>query len=93
MKPFRWNHEKNEWLQAVRDVSFEEVALAIASGQLLDILEHENPSYPNQNTFVVALRGYAYVVPFVEEADYYFLKTIIPSRRATRRYLKPDEPT
>lgn len=89
MKPFRWNHEKNEQLKAERGVSFEEIVLAIEADGLLDVLRHPNPGkYPNQLVFVVVLDGYACLVPFVEEADYFFLKTIIPSRKATRDYLK-----
>jgi len=89
MKPFRWNHGKNEQLKAQRVVSFEEIVLAIEADGLLDILRHSNPGkYPHQRIFVVAVEGYAYLVPFVEESDYYFLKTIIPSRKATRDYLK-----
>lgn len=89
MKPFRWSHEKNEQLKAERNVSFEEVVLAIETDGLLDIVMHANPErYPNQRMFVVAVERYAYVVPFVEEAEYYFLKTVIPSRKATREYLK-----
>ena len=89
MKPFRWNHEKNEQLKAERDMSFEEIVLAIEADGLLDIVTHSNPDkYPNQRMFVVAVEQYAYLVPFVEEADYYFLKTVIPNRKATRDYLK-----
>lgn len=89
MKPFRWSHEKNEQLKAERNVSFEEVVLAIETDGLLDIVMHANPErYPNQRMFVVAVERYAYVVPFVEEAEYYFLKAVIPSRKATREYLK-----
>ena len=89
VKPFRWNHEKNEHLKTHRNISFEEIVLAIETDGLLDILRHPNPSkYPNQQVFVVAVEQYAYVVPFVEEGDYYFLKTIVPSRKATRDYLK-----
>ena len=95
MKPFRWNHEKNEMLKKERSISFEEMVLAIEADGLLDELQHPNPEkYPNQSILVVALDGYAYLVPCVEEADYYFLKTVIPSRKATRDYLtrsKPDE--
>ncbi|MBI4005569.1 MAG: BrnT family toxin [Gammaproteobacteria bacterium] len=92
MKPFRWNHEKNEKLKAERNISFEEIVLAIEAGGLLDILRHSNPrNYPNQRVFVVAVEQYAYLVPFVEEANYYFLKTILPSRKATRDYLKGGE--
>jgi len=89
VKPFRWNHEKNERLKAERNVSFEEIVLAIEEDGLLDILRHPNPGkYPNQQVFVIAVEQYAYFVPFVEEADYYFLKTVVPSRKATRDYLK-----
>ncbi len=88
MKPFRWNHEKNESLKIERSISFEEIVLAIEADGLLDELRHSNPDkYPNQFVFVVALDDYAYLVPYVEEADYYFLKTVIPSRKATRDYL------
>jgi uncharacterized DUF497 family protein len=89
MKPFRWNHKKNEQLKAERNMSFEEIVLAIEAGGLLDIVTHSNPGkYPNQRMFVVAVEQYAYLVPFVEEADYYFLETVIPNRKATRNYLK-----
>jgi len=88
MKPFRWSHEKNEALKIERCISFEEIVLAIEADGLLDELRHPNPDkYPNQSVFVVALDDYAYLVPYVEETDFYFLKTIIPSRKATRDYL------
>lgn len=89
MKPFRWGHKKNEQLKAERNISFEEIVLAIEADGPLDILKHPNPDkYPNQHVLVVAVGRYAYLVPFVEEVDCYFLKTIIPSRKATRDYLK-----
>lgn len=89
MKPFRWNHEKNEQLKAERDISFEEIVLAIEADGLLDIVAHSNPGkYPHQRMLIVAVEHYAYLVPFVEETEYYFLKTIIPNRKATRDYLK-----
>lgn len=88
MKPFRWNHDKNEALKIERSISFEEIVLAIEADGLLDELCHPNlEKYPNQSVFVVALEGYVYLVPYVEEPDYYFLKTVIPSRKATRDYL------
>jgi uncharacterized DUF497 family protein len=93
MKPFRWNPEKNEALKADRGISFESVVVAIESGGLLDILTHPNPAkYPRQRILVVALDNYVLLVPFVEEEDYFFLKTIIPSRKATRDYLSQGEP-
>lgn len=97
MKPFRWSHDKNEALKIERSISFEEVVLAIEADGLLDQLRHPNPEkYPNQSVFVVALDGYVYLVPYVEESDYFFLKTVIPRRKATRDYLprnNPDEKT
>ena len=88
MKIFRWNHEKNETLKNDRGISFEQIILALGGDGLLDILEHPNNSkYPGQRVFVVNVGNYVFLVPFVEEADYFFLKTIIPSRKATRDYL------
>lgn len=93
MKPFRWNHDKNEVLKKDRSISFEEVVLAIEANGLLDELQHPNPEkYPNQSVLVVALDGYAYLVPYVEAQDYYLLKTVIPSRKATRDYLLRNHP-
>ena len=92
MKPFRWSPEKNETVKAERGVSFESMVVSIEAGGLLDILAHPNQAkYPRQRVLVVACDGYAYLVPFVEEEDYFFLKTIIPSRKATRTYLRDEE--
>jgi hypothetical protein len=88
VKPFRWSSQKNELLQAERGVSFEMMVVSIAAGGLVDILQHPNPGgYPQQRILVVVSDGYAYLVPFVEESDHFFLKTVIPSRKATRTYL------
>ena len=92
MKPFRWSPEKNEQLQLDRGISFENMVVAMESGDLLDILAHPNlAKYPKQKMLVVASDGYAYLVPFVEEDDHFFLKTVIPSRKATRDYLNQGE--
>ena len=88
MKPFRWSSEKNEVLRSERGISFESVVVAVEAGGLPDILAHPNPGkYPKQRVLVVACDNYACLVPFVEEKDCYFLKTVIPSRKATRDYL------
>ncbi len=93
MKPFRWSTDKNLKLLAERGVSFEQVVVAIESGGLLDILAHPNTrKYPKQRLLVVTWDGYAYLVPYIEEAEYFFLKSVIPSRKATRDYLEPGEP-
>ncbi len=89
MKYFAWNAEKNEQLKAERSISFEEVVTHIEQGAVLDILTHPNQTkYPGQRLFVVQMYNYAWLVPFVEDTDHIFLKTIMPSRKATRQYLR-----
>ena len=91
MKYYAWNNEKNRRLKAERNVSFEEVVFYIARGQLLDIVEHPNPEkYKGQRILIVNINEYAYLVPFVETEQEIFLKTIIPSRKATKKYLRGD---
>ena len=93
MKPFRWGSGKNEQLKLERGLSFEIMVVAIEAGGLIDILAHPNPAkYPNQRVLVVASDGYAHLVPFVEEEDHFFLKMVIPSRKATRDYLNKGDP-
>lgn len=73
-------------------MSFEQVVVAIEAGGLLQIVAHPNPArYPRQKVMVVAWDGYAHLVPFVEESDHFFLKTIIPSRKATRDFLQKEQ--
>jgi len=95
MKYFDWDSSKNESLKREREIGFEDIVIAIEEGRLLDVLAHHNPQrYPNQRIFVVVVLEYVYLVPFIEEADRIFLKTIIPSRKATRDYLfKNKKPT
>jgi hypothetical protein len=93
VKPFRWDAEKNERLKSGRDISFEEIVLAVEECGLKDILIHPNQRrYPGQVVLVVGYRGYVFLVPSVEEDEYYFLKTIIPSRKAMRDYLETNDP-
>jgi uncharacterized DUF497 family protein len=88
MLQFDWNSEKSQLLKMERGVSFEDVVFHVASGGLLDVLEHPNPGdYPGQRILIVAIDGYAFVVPYVADGDVLFLKTIIPSRKMTKRYL------
>ena len=89
MKYFDWDPKKNKQLTQTRGVSFEEILIVIHEGGLLDIVEHPNErKYPNQKLFVVCLQNYAYIVPFIVDEEKNFLKTIIPSRKATKKYLK-----
>jgi hypothetical protein len=93
VKPFRWDPEKNERLKVARGISYEEIVLAIEEGGLMDVLVHPNQKrYPGQVVLVVDYRAYVYLVSSVEEDEYHFLKTIIPSRKATRDYMDMDEP-
>jgi hypothetical protein len=92
MKPFSWSTSKNERLKAERQISFDEIVVAIEEGGVLDVLAHSNSArYPNQRILVVRFAGYVYLVPYVEDAECYFLKTVIPSRKATRDYLGHGE--
>lgn len=92
MKYFSWSEEKNELLKAERQGSFEDVVFYIEMGFLLDVLEHPNQEkYKGQKIFVVQMDDYVYLVPFTEDEHEVFLKTIIPSRKATRTYLKDGE--
>ena len=87
MKTFKWNTEKNESLAAERGITFEEIVQKIASGAKLIETEHPNKrKYPNQKIMIIDVEGYAYLVPCVIEKNEYFLKTIIPSRKATKKY-------
>ena len=92
MKHFVWDSAKNERIRRERGISFEEVAFHIANGDVLEVLDHPNPEkYKGQQLFVVRIGEYAYLVPFVEDRDRVVLKTIIPSRKATRLYLKKEK--
>lgn len=88
MKSYAWNLAKNEWLIAQRGVSFERIVFLLDSDALLDVVQHPNSQkYPAQRMFIVEIDRYAWLVPFVEADDEIFLKTAIPSRKATKRYL------
>lgn len=88
-KYYDWNEEKNNILKITREISFEEIVLAISNGKILDIVEHhDQEKYPNQKMFIIEVRSYAYIVPFVEDEEKYFMKTIYPSREAAKEYLK-----
>jgi len=88
MKFFDWSLQKNEKLQLERGISFEDVIFSIQHDGLMDILEHpQKNKFPNQRIFVVNINEYVFLVPFDEDEDIVFLKTIIPSRKMTKKYL------
>ncbi len=92
MKYFAWNSEKNAQLIEERGVSFERVVYHMERNEILDVIKHPNSSkYPNQRMFILNIGNYAYLVPFVETETEFFLKTIIPSRKATRKYLEDND--
>lgn len=88
MKIYNWNIEKNKKLKKIRGICFEDIILSINEGKLLDIIKHPNKQkLPNQKIFIVEYSNYAFLVPFVEDNETVFLKTIIPSRKMTKLYL------
>lgn len=88
MDHYKWNIEKNDKLKSERGISFEQVVMHIERGDVLDIFDHPNQDkFPNQQIIIVEINEYAYLVPFVESSKGKFLKTIIPSRKATRDYM------
>ena len=89
MHEFDWDDEKNAILERTRGVRFEDVVFHIQNGDVLDIIRHPNESrYPNQRIIVLDVEGYVYLVPYVKQKGTRFLKTIIPSRKATKEYLQ-----
>lgn len=92
MKLFDWDEEKNARLKFEREISFEDVVTAIQEGNLLVTLNHPNKEhYPNQKIYIVNINNYAYIVPFVEDEEKKFLKTIYPSRKMTKKYILKKE--
>jgi len=88
MKKIQWNTDKNEKLKQERGISFERIIDCIENGQVLDDIDHPNQEkYGHQNMFVINVDDYVYLVPYVENEQEIFLKTIIPSRKATKKYL------
>lgn len=92
MKVYAWNADENERLIRERGISIERIVHLIEHGGLLDTIAHPNRyRFPRQRIHVVDVGGYAHLVPFVESEEHYFLKTIIPSRKATKQYLEPSD--
>ncbi len=86
---FDWNEEKNEKLKEERDISFEEIVEAIEGTGLLDVIDNPNQEkHKGQKMYILEINNYIYIVPFVENETKVFLKTIFPSRKATKKYIK-----
>ena len=89
MITYQWDNEKNKILKQKRGVTFEQAIMHIENGDVLDIIDHPNKvKYPNQQVLVVEMNEYAYVVPFIQQGQERFLKTIVPSRKLTKLYLR-----
>jgi len=89
MQNIRWDERKNEWLKRNRGLGFERVAVLTEQGQVLEVMDHpDQTKYPEQKMAIVEIDGYACLVPYVDDAEGVFLKTIIPSRKATKKYLR-----
>ena len=84
-----WNKDKNLWLLKNRNVSFEVIEVKLLEQDILDIIPHPNEKYSHQFLLVVNIEDYIYIVPFVvdKEKEVIFLKTVIPSRKYTKKYL------
>ena len=92
MKYYDWDEAKNNILKKKRNISFEEIVFAISNEKLLDTVQHSiKEKYPNQKMFIVEIDNFAYIVPFVEDDEKYFLNTVYPSREATKIYLSKEE--
>ena len=86
---YEWNSDKNEKLKRERNISFEQIVFHLFHGDIWKTADHpDQVNYPGQRIYFVVVEEYIYMVPFVTEDEYVFLKTIIPSRKATRDYLK-----
>lgn len=84
----QWNNEKNDWLKEHRGVCFEQIVILMENEEILDVVGHHNQDeYGGQKIAIVAIDDYAYLVPYVQSGEDIFLKTIIPSRKATRKYI------
>ena len=87
---YEWNPEKNELLKRERNISFEQIIFHLSKGDVWKISEHPDQiNYPGQKIFFVIVDGYIYMVPHVTGKEITFLKTIIPSRKATKTYKEP----
>jgi uncharacterized DUF497 family protein len=89
---YEWDPEKNEWLKAERNISFEQIIFHLARGDVWKIADHpDQENYPGQRIYFVIVEEYIHLVPPVVEKDYIFLKTIIPSRKASKAYKRQQE--
>ena len=89
---YEWNPEKNEELKKERNISFEQIVFHLSQGDIWKASDHSDQGkYPGQKIYFVIVEGYIHMIPYITEDEYVFLKTIIPSRKATKDYNKGGE--
>jgi len=89
---YEWDPDKNEWLKKERNISFERVLFHLSRGDVWKIADHPDQTYyPRQKIYFIIIENYIYAVPYIVEKDHIFLKTIIPTRKATKMYLEEQE--
>lgn len=92
MLKYSWNEDKNKLLKQTRGISFEQVVDAINNGHILDRLKHANPNkYKNQKILIIQINNYAYCIPYIQQKQHIFFKTIYASRKHTKKYLYHKE--
>ena len=86
---FEWDPEKNELIKSIREISFEAIVVHLGLGDLWRVADHPDQArQPGQKLFFVIIDDYIHIVPYEQRGDIIWLITIIPSRKATRDYLK-----
>lgn len=85
---FNWSDEKNILLKRERNICFEDVVTAIENNKLLDIIKNQSENHQEQYCLIIDISNYAYIVPFVQERNIFFLKTMYKSRKQTKKYFK-----
>jgi predicted DNA binding CopG/RHH family protein len=86
---YSFDPDKNAWLIRERRISFEQMIALIEAGKLLRVMEHPNKGKdPGQLLYEVDVEGYVHVVPVIQAGNTLFLKTVYPSRKATRESKK-----
>lgn len=89
---YEWDPGKNEWLKKERNISFEQVIFHLSRGDVWKMADHpDQANYPGQKVYFVVIGEYVYLVPHIIEKEYVFLKTVIPSRKATKMYMEEKE--
>ena len=91
MSAITWDIHKNKKLKTERGISFEEVLVCIENEQVSAVIENPSKNYKHQMAFVVALKGYVYYVPFVQEKE--SIADICPFFRSNNSYMLPLQST